>query len=117
MSSRTSSLSRRELLRTGLVGFSSLSLAELFRIRAMAAAERPAEKTAVILVWLRGGGSHLETFDPKPDAPAEYRGPFGPINTNVPGIRIGELLPKLSKLADKYALLRSVAHTGGGHPS
>ncbi|MGI8981722.1 MAG: DUF1501 domain-containing protein [Pirellulaceae bacterium] len=121
MSSRTSSLSRRELLRTGLVGFSSLSLAELFRIRAMAQAqkpaEKPAEKTAVILVWLRGGGSHLETFDPKPDAPADYRGPFGPIDTNVAGIRIGELLPKLSKLADKYALLRSVAHTGGGHPS
>ncbi len=117
MSNRTSFLTRRELLRTGLVGFSSLSLAELLRIRAMAAAEKPAEKTAVILVWLRGGGSHLETFDPKPDAPADYRGPYGPIDTNVPGIRIGELLPKLSKLADKYALLRSVAHTGGGHPS
>lgn len=119
------SLSRRELLRTGLVGFTSLSLAELLRIRAMAQmgnsaqnpAAKPAEKTAVILVWLRGGGSHLETFDPKPDAPADYRGPYGPIDTNVPGIRIGELLPRLSKLADKYALLRSVAHTGGGHPA
>ncbi len=117
----SSSLSRRELLRTGLVGFSSLSLAELLRIRAMAEAQnpaaKPAEKTAVILVWLRGGGSHLETFDPKPDAPADYRGPYGPIETNVAGIRIGELLPRLSKLADKYALLRSVAHTGGGHPA
>lgn len=119
MISRT--LSRRELLRTGLIGFSSLSLAELLRIRAMAEAQNPAaksaEKTAVILVWLRGGGSHLETFDPKPDAPADYRGPYGPIETNVAGIRIGELLPRLSKLADKYALLRSVAHTGGGHPA
>lgn len=117
----SSSLSRRELLRTGLVGFTSLSLAELLRIRAMAEAQnpaaKPAEKTAVILVWLRGGGSHLETFDPKPDAPADYRGPYGPIETNVAGIRIGELLPRLSKLADKYALLRSVAHTGGGHPA
>ena len=117
----SSSLSRRELLRTGLVGFTSLSLAELLRIRAMAEAQnpaaKPAEKTAVILVWLRGGGSHLETFDPKPDAPADYRGPYGPIDTNVAGIRIGELLPRLSKLADKYALLRSVAHTGGGHPA
>ncbi|MFN0020210.1 MAG: DUF1501 domain-containing protein [Pirellulaceae bacterium] len=114
-------LSRRELLRTGLVGFTSLSLAELLRIRAMAEAQnpaaKPAEKTAVILVWLRGGGSHLETFDPKPDAPADYRGPYGPIETNVAGIRIGELLPRLSKMADKYALLRSVAHTGGGHPA
>src|SRR5204863_135982 len=52
-----------------------------------------------------------------PDAPSDYRGPYGVIDTNVTGIRIGELLPKLSKLADKYALLRSVAHTGGGHPS
>src|SRR4051812_25434208 len=115
--SHTAGLTRRELLRAGLVGFSSLSLADLFRIRAMAKAQKPAEKTAVILVWLRGGGSHLETFDPKPDAPADYRGPYGPIDTNVAGIRIGELLPRLSKLADKYALLRSMAHTGGGHPA
>lgn len=108
---------RREILRTGLVGFSGLTLAQLLQQRGLAAESKPQEKTAVILVWLRGGASHLETFDPKPEAPADYRGPFGTIDTNVPGIRIGELLPNLAKIADKYALLRSVAHTGGGHPA
>ncbi|MFO0905936.1 MAG: DUF1501 domain-containing protein [Pirellulales bacterium] len=109
-------LRRREFLRAGLTGFSTLSLPGLFRLRAQAAPQ-PASKTAVILVWLRGGASHLETFDPKPDAPSEFRGPYSAIETNVPGIRISELLPQLSKMADRYALLRSVAHTGGGHPS
>ena len=71
----------------------------------------------MILVWLRGGASHLDTFDPKPDAPSEFRGPFSAIDTNVPGIGISELLPRLARIADRYTLLRSVAHTGGGHPS
>jgi uncharacterized protein (DUF1501 family) len=114
-------MNRRELLRAGLAGFSGLTLANLFRLRAQAAAgdSAPAlaDKTAVILVWLRGGASHLDTFDPKPDAPSDYRGPFSAIPTNVTGIQISELLPRLAKLADKYALLRSVAHTGGGHPA
>lgn len=74
-------------------------------------------KTAVIMVWLRGGASHLETFDPKPEAPSEFRGPYSAIETNVPGIRICELLPQLSMIADKYTILRSIAHTGGGHPA
>ena len=111
-------LSRREILRAGLVGFSSLTLPGLYGLRAAsAAAPKPAENTAVILVWLRGGASHLETFDPKPEAPSDYRGPYSPIDTNIPGIRIGELLPKLATIADKYAILRSMAHTGGGHPA
>jgi uncharacterized protein (DUF1501 family) len=104
-------------LRAGLVGFSSLTLPALINLRARAALAKPAEKTAIILVWLRGGASHLETFDPKPEATSDYRGPYDAIETNVPGIRISELLPRLSKIADKYALLRSVAHTGGGHPA
>ncbi|MEX2174806.1 MAG: DUF1501 domain-containing protein [Pirellulaceae bacterium] len=112
-----SSISRRDLLRAGLVGFSSLSLAQLCQLRSLAAAKPAGEKTAVILVWLRGGASHLETFDPKPEASSDYRGPFSAIDTNVPGIRISELLPRLAKQADKYALLRSMAHTGGGHPA
>ncbi len=117
---------RREVLRAGLGGFASLSLAGLFRARADAATPGiatgtspagSAGRTAVILVWLRGGASHLETFDPKPDAPAEFRGPYDSIATNVPGIDIGELLPRLASIADKYALVRSLAHTGGGHPA
>jgi hypothetical protein len=108
--------SRREILRAGLTGFSLLGLADILRARAATAAPQ-GEKTAIILVWLRGGASHLETFDTKPEAPLEYRGPFGTIDTNVPGIRVGELLPRLAQCADRYTLLRSVAHTGGGHPS
>src|SRR5690606_32758220 len=111
--------SRREFLRAGLTGFSTLSLAGLHQLRAAAstAASLSSEPTAVILVWLRGGCSHLDTFDPKPEAPAEYRGPFQPIDTNVPGMQLTELLPRLSQCADRYTLLRSVAHDAGGHPA
>lgn len=110
---------RRTLLRTGLVGFTGLTLGQLLRLRTVTAEEkqRQKEQTAIILVWLRGGASHLETFDPKPEASSDYRGPYSAIGTNVPGIHISELLPQLAKCADKYALLRSVAHTGGGHPA
>lgn len=114
-------LSRRELLSIGLGGFAGLTLPDLLRLRAQeaskgqSAAKKP--NTAIILVWLRGGASHLETFDTKPDAPSEYRGPYRPVRTNVPGIEICELLPRLAKIADKYAILRSIAHTGGGHPA
>ena len=108
---------RRELLRTGLVGFTGLTLPGLYRARAEAAATTKKQNTAIILVWLRGGQSHLDTFDMKPQAPTDYRGPFNPIDTNVPGIQITELYPRLSQCADRFALLRSVAHNAGGHPA
>ncbi|MFM2095568.1 MAG: hypothetical protein RIS70_2692 [Planctomycetota bacterium] len=110
---------RREVLRLGLAGFAGLSLPQLHALRAVADAQEPGgpKNTAIILVWLRGGASHLETFDPKPDSPSEFRGPYEPIATNVPGIEIGELLPRLARIADKYTLVRSLAHTGGGHPA
>ncbi len=113
-------LERREFLRIGLTGFSSLTLGQLLQLRSGAAEPAPnptPERTAIILVWLRGGASHLETFDCKPLASSDFRGPYQPIDTNVPGIQICELLPRLAKIADKYALLRSMAHTGGGHPA
>lgn len=69
------------------------------------------------MVWLRGGISHLETYDTKPDAPSEFRGIYGTIPTRVPGMRLGELLPLHAKIADKFTLVRSMSHTGGGHPS
>lgn len=110
-------IKRREFLRIGLSGFASLSLPKLFQLRAQAAIENPKDRTAVILVWLRGGASHLETYDPKPDAPSEFRGIFSPISTSVPGLQVCELLPRHAKIADKFTLLRSMAHTGGGHPA
>lgn len=110
---------RREFLRVGLSGFGALSLPGLLRLRAeQEAGPSPAQgRTAVILVWLRGGASHLETYDPKPDAPSEYRGIFSPISTNVPGLQLCELLPRHARIADKFVLLRSMTHTGGGHPA
>ncbi len=108
--------SRREFLRFGLYGFSGLGMSQMFRLR-QAAAAATGQRTAIILVWLRGGGSQLDTFDMKPLAPSDYRGPYAPIPTNVPGIDVCELLPRLAQIADRYTLLRSVAHTGGGHPS
>jgi uncharacterized protein (DUF1501 family) len=114
-------LPRRRWLQLGLGGFTSLSLTNLLRLQA---AETPTPrsgnskpKTAIILVWLRGGASHLDTFDPKPMAPLEYRGPFRTLRTNVTGIELTELLPRLAAMADKYALVRSLTHNGGGHPA
>ncbi len=115
---RSAPLGRREFLRAGLGGFAAVGLPDLLKLRADETPHsRPGERTAVILVWLRGGASHLDTFDPKPQAPSDFHGPFAPIDTNVPGIRISELLPRLAGVADRFALVRSLSHTGGGHPS
>jgi uncharacterized protein (DUF1501 family) len=107
---------RRDFLQAGLASFVGMALPDLLRLRAKAPA-RGSEPTAVILVWLRGGMSHLDTYDPKPDAPSEYRGPFATVSTRVPGIRLTELLRRHGRIADKFTLLRSMAHTGGGHPA
>src|SRR5512138_3821515 len=98
-------LGRRSFLHAGLTAFGGLTLADLFRLRARAAA--PTGPKSMIVLWLWGGPSHMETFDLKPDAPAEYRGEFKPIRTNVPGVEIGEHLPRLAACADKFALVRS----------
>jgi hypothetical protein len=108
---------RRQVLRAGLTGFTSLTLPGLYRARAESASASGKSDTAIILVWLRGGQSHLDTFDMKPLATSDYRGPFSPVDTNVPGIQITELYPRLSQCADRYSLLRSVAHNAGGHPA
>ena len=70
---------------------------------------------SVILLWANGGPSHIDMFDLKPDAPSEYRGPFRPIRTNVPGIEISEQMPMLSKVADKFTLVRSMQHQRAEH--
>ncbi|MGD9720565.1 MAG: DUF1501 domain-containing protein [Pirellulales bacterium] len=109
--------SRREFLRVGLAGMGALSLPGLLRLRAQAATATARPRTAVIIVWLRGGCSHLDTYDPKPDAGSEYAGPFAPTSTSVPGLWLTELLPRQARIAHRFALLRSLAHTGGGHPA
>lgn len=110
---RSGNLTRREVLRCSLAGIAGLSLTDLLRMRAGAA--ESAERTAIILVWLPGGASHIETYDPKPLAPAEFRGPYSPIGTNVPGMNVCELLPQHAGIADRFTLLRSMVHTGFCH--
>src|SRR5207302_10826272 len=113
-------LSRRHFLRIGALTLGGLGLRGVmpWRLRAMDAGDRTPD-TAVILVWLPGGPPHMETYDLKPDAPAEYRGDFRHVRTNVPGIDVCELLPLHARVAHRFSLIRSIAHNfadhGGGH--
>jgi uncharacterized protein (DUF1501 family) len=106
-------ISRRGFLRVGGLGFAGLALPDVLRARA--AAKESREDGAVILLFLGGGPSHLETYDPKPDAPADYRGPFRALSTNVAGIQVGEILPRHARIADKFAIIRSCSHETTAH--
>lgn len=108
-------IQRRDVLRIGLAGLTSLGLSDLFRRRAAANQGGSSKRTALIVVWLPGGASHIETYDPKPNASSEYRGPFSPISTSAPGIQLCELLPHHAGVADKFSILRSLVHTGFCH--
>jgi hypothetical protein len=122
-----SAMSRREAVQRALLGTAGLLLGDWLTPRGLKAAEaeaqksglptaRPAKAKAVIQIWMWGGPSHLDTFDPKPEAGNDYCGPLNkPIETNVPGIRICELLPLLAKEADKYSIIRSMTHGNNGH--
>jgi hypothetical protein len=105
-----SGLTRRNFLQAGVLG--GLSLAGLDALRAGSSHK---QQTSVILFWLSGGPGHMETWDPKPEAVSQFRGPFGAIRTSVPGIQFGELLPESAKVADRLAILRSVNHGSGDH--
>jgi uncharacterized protein (DUF1501 family) len=108
--------SRREFLKVGTLGLGAMGLPALLQARADAAsAGRPVKDTAVVWLWLSGGPTHVETFDPKMTAPSEYRSTTGEVATNVPGITIGGTLPKIASVADKMAFVRSFAHTNSGH--
>ena len=107
-------VSRRSFLRLGTLGVGALTLPDLLRLRAQ---EQASSDASVILLWMDGGPSQFETYDPKPDAPAEYRGPFQAIRTNVPGLDLCETLPLHAQIADKFAVIRSVAHRESGHGS
>lgn len=107
---------RRSFLEVGMAGMASLGLADILRAKESAqAAGGRAKDTAVILIWLDGGPSHLDTYDMKPEASADYRGFWRPILTNVPGIEVSELLPLHAKVADKFSIIRSLHHDTGDH--
>jgi hypothetical protein len=117
------SLSRRELLSVGAVPLLGLGLPELLRSRARAA-EKPLNRApgfgaadSMILVYLQGSPSHIDLWDPKPQAPAEIRGEFQPIATRAPGMMLGEVLPKLAQQADKFSLIRTVGCKPKGLPN
>ena len=105
---------RRDLLKAGTLSLGGLTLAQYGQLTNAGALENATAERA-IFIELPGGPSHLDTFDMKPDAPDEIRGSFNPIQTNVPGIQISEHLPKLAKVADKFAILRGVSHTLAAH--
>jgi hypothetical protein len=108
-------LSRRALLQAGALGVGGLTCADWFRLRAEGAVRASAAETSVILLWLSGGPGHMETWDPKPRAPVEYRGPLGAIDTSIPGIQFGELMPEQARIMEHLAVLRTVRHGTGDH--
>lgn len=111
-------VARRSFLQAGALGVGGLLLPDLLRMREAQAAidpKRAAEKTAVILLWCSGGPGHMETWDPKPEAPSQYRGPFGAIDTKVDGLQFCELMPENARIADKLAIVRTVHHGTGDH--
>ncbi len=108
-------LSRRALLRSALTGVGLLSLPNFLQWQAMAALPAPSRKRSLILLWQDGGPSHIETFDPKPDAPSEFRGELGAIRTTLPGVRYCEVLPKLARLAHRTCVIRSLHQSSSDH--
>ena len=106
-------VNRRVAVLAGMLGIGGLTLGDLLRLRAAGAAR--ASQKSVILVWLDGGPSQLESYDPKPDAPPEFRGPFAAIASRAPSIHLSELMEQQAKIADRLAFIRSVHHSTGDH--
>jgi hypothetical protein len=110
-------VSRRDFLKIGTLGWGGLTLADALwaRSHAAAAGSVAVPDRSVILIWLDGGPPQHETYDPKPDAPEEYRGPLKPIATVLPGVQVSELLPRHAQLLDKVSIIRSLHHDNGDH--
>jgi hypothetical protein len=109
-------MNRRSFLQLGVAGMASLGLPQLLRAKEQSAlTSESKKKTSVILIWLDGGPSHMDLYDLKPEAPAEYRGIWKPIRTKVPGFDISELFPKQAKVTDKFSVVRSLHHDTGDH--
>jgi len=110
-------MNRRGFVRAGFLGCAGLTLASLLKLEQAARADgrSVSRDKSVIILWMRGGPSQHETWDPKPDAPAEIRGAFGAMSTKVPGIQICDLLPKCARIMDKWSIIRSLHHNDAGH--
>ncbi|MEX0977829.1 MAG: DUF1501 domain-containing protein, partial [Pirellulales bacterium] len=110
-------MTRRDCLQLGLGFLAGGGFVDLLRLRALAAETSPAARkpASCILIWMDGGPTHFETFDPKPDAPAEIRGDFKPIATKIPGVHYSQYMSRLAGIADKTAVIRSVCHNQGNH--
>ena len=108
--------SRRDFIKVGALGLGGFMLPDLLRARARAAAQgQPTRNTSVVWLWLGGGPTQVETFDPKPDAPVEFKSTVGSVPTCLPGVQFGGVFPKMAQNADKLAVVRSFAHTNSGH--
>ncbi len=108
-------VSRRHFLQLGVAGMAAVGLPQILRAKNEAAAAGQSKNTSVILIWLDGGPSHLDLYDMKPNAPAEYRGIWKPIHTRVPGFDITEMFPKQAQVTDKFSIVRSLHHDTGDH--
>src|SRR5689334_9022631 len=108
-------LPRREFLRLGLLALGGVGLTDLLAARAARGQGATDPETSVILFWMWGGPSHLETYDLKPDAPDDYRGPFRPIRTTAPSLDVCELFPLQAKQAHRFSLVRSLHHQMSAH--
>jgi uncharacterized protein (DUF1501 family) len=111
----TNQPSRRDCLQLGLGALLGGGLTHALRLRATAAGTSAPAAKSCILIWMDGGPSHYETFDPKPNAPQELRGTFGTIATKTPGIRFSEHMKRLAGISDKLAIVRSIRHDQGNH--
>jgi len=112
---RNLAIDRRGFVKAGALGMAGLSLLDLLKAESLAGPAKASRSKSVIILWKRGGPSQHETWDPKPDAPQEYRGAFGAMSTKVPGIQICDLLPKCAQVMDKFSIIRSLHHTDAGH--
>ena len=106
-------MSRRDFLHAGAIPFLGLTLPGLLQAKAQGLVNTPKEKNCIFL-FMVGGPSQLDTFDMKPDAPSEIRGPYRPIRTNNPDIQISEIFPHTARHADKFSIIRSMHHSGRG---
>ena len=109
---------RRDFLQLGLGAAAGLGFSQILGLRAAAAAasgKASADEVRCILIWLDGGPTHHESFDPKPDAPSEIRGEFGTIRTKIPGVHFSECVPELAKVSDKFTVVRSIHHKDPNH--